>query len=127
RYAGLRTIRFLWDTRPDLVDKKELVEGVGLLLPQSDIADFAIEDLRRWGRWEVLDKVLALFESKSHDLPAVRRSILRFALSCQHLPKAAEFVKKMRKMDAEWVSDAEELLKLETETPTPAPAKPGAK
>jgi hypothetical protein len=125
RYAGLRTIRFLWDTRPDLVDKKELVEGVCLLLPQSDIADLAINDLRRWGRWEALERVLALSESKAHNLPVVRRSILRFALSCQHLPRAAAFVKKMRQQDPEWVSEAEELLKLETEPPGGRPRKVG--
>src|SRR5262249_49284833 len=38
RYAGLRTLRFLRDQRPDLVAKKDLVGGMTLLLSQSDMA-----------------------------------------------------------------------------------------
>jgi hypothetical protein len=123
RYGCLRTIRFLWDTRPDLVDKKELVEGMCLLLNQFDVADYTLEDLRRWSRWEVLDRVLALADKKSHEVRSVQRSILRFALSCQHLPKAAEFVKKVRKQDPEFVKDTEELLKFEAEAPALGPTK----
>jgi hypothetical protein len=115
RYAALRATRFLWDQRPDLVDKKELIEGVSLLLDQSDIADLAIEDLRRWGRWEVSDHVLNLYGKKSHDVPIIRRSILRYALSCPPERKAAAaFVESLRQKDPDMVKDAEELLKLET-------------
>src|SRR5262249_5334574 len=45
RYAALRAIRFLWDQRPDVIEKKQLVEGVALLLDDGTIADLAIEDL----------------------------------------------------------------------------------
>lgn len=113
RYAALRAARFFWGERPDLVDKKEIVAGVCLLLPQGDIADLAIEDLRKWGRWEVADAVLSLYGKKSHDVPIIRRAILRYALCCQDLPAAKSFVEKMRTEDAELVKDAEELLRLE--------------
>jgi hypothetical protein len=113
RYAALRAVRFFWDSRPDLVDKKELVHGISPLLDQSDIADLAIEDLRKWGRWEVCDRVLDLQNKKSHDIPIIRRSILRFALTCPD-KKATVFVEQCRKRDPEMVKDTEELLKLET-------------
>lgn len=117
RYAGLRAARFFWNYRPDLVKPDEVVKAVCLLLPQGDIADLAIEDLRKWKRWDVADQVLGLFDKKSHDIPIVRRSILRYALSCQkELPQAATFVADLRKKDPDLVSDAEELLKLETGT-----------
>jgi hypothetical protein len=113
RYAALRAVRFFWDSRPDLLDKKDLIQGVCALLEQSDIADLAIEDLRKWGRWEVCDRVLELQSKKSHDVPIIRRSILRFALSCPD-QKATAFVEQTRKRDPEMVKDTEELLKLET-------------
>jgi hypothetical protein len=112
RYAALRAARFFWDSRPDLLDKKDLVDGVCQLLEQSDIADLAIEDLRRWNRWEVSDRVLVLQDKSGFDIPIVRRAILRYALSCPE-KKAAEFVNQYRKRDPEMVKDAEELLKLE--------------
>jgi hypothetical protein len=130
RYAALRATRFFWEMRPDVIDRKDVVAAVALLLDQGDIADLAIEDLRRWGRWEMADKVLGLYGQKSHDVPIIRRSILRYALSCkgengQPHAKAAALVAELRKQDAEMVNDVEELLKLET-TP-PAPAKPEPK
>jgi hypothetical protein len=131
RFSALRAARFLRDYRPDLVKEDDLVEGVSLLLEQDDIADMAIEDLRKWQRWEMTDKILALFDRKSHDVPIIKRAILRFALSApaKEHPNAANFVAAMRKKDAEWVQDVEELLQLETMpkavTPTKAaPSKP---
>jgi|SRR5579871_5828986 len=113
RYAALRAVRFFWDSRPDVINKEQLVGGVCELLGQSDIADLAIEDLRKWGRWEISDRILDLQNKKSHDIPIIRRSILRFALSCPD-KKAMTFVEQCRKRDPEMVKDTEELLKLET-------------
>ncbi|GIW80962.1 MAG: hypothetical protein KatS3mg105_2769 [Gemmatales bacterium] len=113
RYNALRAARFFWNYRSDLVSQDEVVKGICLLLDQPDIADLAIEDLRKWNRWEVADKVLALFGKKSHDIPLLRRSILRYALSCQEkVPAAKQLVASLRQKDPEFVSDVEELLKL---------------
>lgn len=114
RYAALRAVRFLWDSRPDLVSQKDLKEGMGFLLDQSDIADLAIDDLRKRLCWDMIDRVLRLQTSKSYELPIVRRSMLRFALGCKGRNKAAQsYVDEQRKKDAQMVADAEELLKLE--------------
>jgi hypothetical protein len=116
RYASLRTVRFLWDQRPDLIDKGTLVKGIVSLLAHADMADFAIEDLRKWQRWELTSQVLGLFNEKSHSTPIVQKAILRFALQSPD-PAAAQFVRNQRQRDAEWVNDTEELLKLETPPP----------
>jgi hypothetical protein len=116
RYAVLRTIRFLWDNRSDLLPKDTLVSGMAMILDHGDMADFAIEDLRKWQRWEMTDRILALFGTKTHDVPVVKRAILRFALSCPR-PRAVSFVEAQRRRDPNWVKDTEELLKLETPDP----------
>ena len=114
RYAALRAARFFWSERPDVVDKKDIVAGVCLLLPQGDIADLAIEDLRKWNRWEVANEIVGLHGKKSHNVPIINRAILRYALSCQdQVPAAKSLVTKVRAEDAELVKDAEELLRLE--------------
>ena len=113
RYAGLRAARFFWDYRTDLVGKKELAEGVAQLLDQSDISDLAIEDLRKWGRWELAGRVLAVRDTKAYEIPVVRRAVLRYALTCKDNAAAAAHVADQRKKDAQGVADAEELLKLE--------------
>jgi len=113
RYAALRTVRFLWEYRPDLVDKKRLAAGVAQLLDQSDIADLAVEDLRKWGVWNLADRVLELQKSEAYKTPIVRRAVLRFALSCPANKAAAAYVEEQRQKDPTAVRDAEELLKLE--------------
>jgi hypothetical protein len=129
RYAGLRTIRFFYDSRPDLIERKQMIEGTAVLLDQSDIADLAIEDLRKWHEWELSGRVLGLFGKKSHDIPIIRRSILRYALGYlgdAKNPKegpVAKFVAELRMKDPQMVKDAEELLKLETTAPAAVPSK----
>jgi hypothetical protein len=120
RYAALRGVRFLWSSRPDLVPEKELEKGVSLLVDQSDIADLAVEDLRLHKCWDEAGHVLGLYGKKSHDIPIVRRYILRYALSCP-TPEAAKFIADLRQKDPEMVKDIEEFLKLEN------PAQPTAK
>jgi hypothetical protein len=122
RYACLRTLRFLWDQRPDLVPQKELVHGMAQVLDQPDMADFGIEDLRRWRRWEMTERVIGLFGQKSHNIPVVKRAVLRFALASPD-PKAKDFVDRQRQRDADWVRDTEELLKLEPDAQPPTPVK----
>jgi hypothetical protein len=121
RYAALRAVRFLWDSRPDLIDKKELLVAFDQLLDQGDIADLAIEDLRQRGCWDMTDRVVKLYGQKSHDVPIVRRAILRFVLLAPNKPSATALLAELRRKDPELVKDAEELLKLETK-PAAAPA-----
>ena len=125
RYACLRTIRFLWEQRPDLVSQKDLVDGMAIFLTQPDMADFGIEDLRKLKRWEMTDKVLGLFNKENYDTSLIKRSILRFALQCPE-KKAVDFVDAQRRRDAEWVRDALELLQYDAQANAPTP-KTGSK
>jgi hypothetical protein len=112
RYAAQRAMRFFGTERPDLLPRQDVLQAVALLLPQEDIADLAIEDFRRWKAWELTPHVLALATSKAHDVPIIRRAVLRFALSSPR-PEAKQFIAEKRKTDPQAVLDTEELLKLE--------------
>jgi hypothetical protein len=119
RYAALRAARFFWDTRTDVFPRKDLADSVALLLDQPDMADFAVEDLGKWARWDMTGRILGLFDKESHSAPVIKRAILRFALRCPD-PRAVAFVRQQRARDPEWVNDTEELLRLEA----PAPVEP---
>jgi hypothetical protein len=119
-------VRFFHDYRQDLVSTTDCAKAVALLLTHSDIADMAIEDLRRWKTWDLADMVLAVRQSEAGKVSIVRRAVLRFALSCPS-PAAKALVVQLRKEDKQGVEDAEELLKLEEvkpAAPPPAPPKP---
>jgi hypothetical protein len=121
RYSGLRAIRFLWSQRPDLVAKKSLAGGMLQAAEFYDIADFAIDDLRKWQCWEMTDPVLKLGARKSHSAGVIQRAVLRFALQSPS-QSARNYVTDQRKRDPERVKDTEEILKLEPE-PAPVTAK----
>jgi hypothetical protein len=88
------------------------LKGVATVLPQGDIADIAVEDLRRWKLWDLTDDVLALYGRKSHDAPLMRRAIIRYAICCPNA-RAAEFITQRRRDDAEAVKDVEESVQAE--------------
>jgi hypothetical protein len=127
RYAALRAARFFHDFRPDVVPANQVTAAVVTLLDQKDIADLAIEDLRKWSCWDVADRVLGLYGKESHSAPIIRRAIVRYALSCPPAksPKSAEFVAARKKEDPKWVEEVEELLRLESTTPAPGTVPPG--
>jgi hypothetical protein len=119
-YAALGTLRFFWDNRPDVLSKEQILQGMTLAIQQYDLADFVIDDLRNWQAWKLTDPVLDLFTKQSHDHPVIRRAILRFALSSPS-PRAATFVREQRQRDPTWVSDTEELLRIDTPAPKTTP------
>jgi hypothetical protein len=115
RYAALRTVRFLHDHSPDAVPAEQLVTAMKTLSEQDDIADIAIEDLRKWNQWEQAEFVLGLAGRESHSDPLVKRAILRYALHASKLGNkaAGEYVEGVRKAKPQLVKDAEELLENE--------------
>lgn len=114
RYAGIRTLRFLYSHRPDLIEKKLLISAMLEATTIPDVEDFAIEDLRKWRCWEATDHILGLAERKSHSIGVIQRAILRFAIQSP-MPAAAAYVAAQRKRDPDQVHDTEEILKLEPE------------
>jgi hypothetical protein len=119
RYAALRAMRLLGDERKDLVDAKKWAAGIARILNVPDMADFAIEDLRKRQCWDHCDAVLDLHGKPAFRSLVIRNSMLRFALQCP-LPAAKTFVVLERARDPESVSDTEELLALETDGVGPA-------
>ena len=113
RYRALRAARFFREVRPSFVDRNDLIAGVSILLQQSDIADLAIESLRKWGCWDCHEEVLALDEKADFHVPIIHRSILRYALQCPK-PKAKEFIRRLPLTDREAIEINTEMLQLES-------------
>jgi hypothetical protein len=122
RYAALRAVRYFYDYRSDIISKKDVIDGVCVLLDQDDISDLAIEDLRKWKSWDKADQVLAVVKTSAYKQPIVKRTILRYCLQAQGSKAATAYVDQARKADAAAVTEAEELLKLEQETVRPGTA-----
>ncbi|MGF1579211.1 MAG: hypothetical protein ACFCD0_07590 [Gemmataceae bacterium] len=114
RYATLRTIRFFWTTRPDVFEKKSLAQSLAALLEHDDMADFAIDDLRKWKQWQYSDEILGLWKRSSHNIPVVKKAILRFAIRGEKYNKACKsFITEQRQTNLKQVQQVEKLLEFE--------------
>jgi hypothetical protein len=117
RLSTVGTVRFLQATRGDDA-KPDVLKCCAALLPHGDLADQAIEDLRRWGYWDLTTDVLAQFAKPTHSAPIVRRCIVRYALCCPG-DEAKRFVAAVKQSDAKLVRDVEEMLELYTPVAPP--------
>jgi hypothetical protein len=119
RFTGLQAMRFLYESRPDLRNKdadqarKEIVQGELGAMARNDLADFVIEDMRKWKRWECSGQVLGMFGKKDFNLTTHRRAILRYALQCPN-DACKKFVSDQRALNKDWVDDTKEILELES-------------
>jgi hypothetical protein len=113
RYAVLRSLRFYHGWKPQ--ETRPLVyRGLELLVPQGDIADLAIEDLRRWEMWESAPLVLSQWGKKSHAAPIMEQTIVRYALcSAGARTDSAAFIAQQRKDHPDLVKDVEDSLKFD--------------
>jgi len=93
QYAAMRTLRLYQGWRPDDV-RPHVLRCCKVVVEDGEIADLAIEDLRRWQIWELTPTVLAQYTSPAHKAPITRRAIVRYALSCP-LPDARRFVAQL--------------------------------
>lgn len=61
-HAALMAVRFLAEEQQDLVPLERVVQSARLLLDHPDFADQVIPDLARWEDWDVIDRMVLLFE-----------------------------------------------------------------
>lgn len=116
RYAALRTVRFLQDTHMGHVTQDELLGAMDHFLAQYDIADLAIEDLRKWKQWKFTKRIIELSKTEAHAQPIVQRAILRYMLCATGEKAAVDYVAAIRKDHPDRIKDAQELLELEKST-----------
>jgi len=108
RLSALGTVRFFQATRVAEC-KVEVLKCCAALLPHGDLADQAVEDLRRWGYWDLTKDVLAQFGKVTHAAPIVKRSVVRYALTCPN-DEAKGFIAALRQTEPKLVKDVEEML-----------------
>jgi hypothetical protein len=109
RYATLRTLRFFYASKPKETGP-QVMHNLGLAIGHPDIADMAIEDLRKWKRWEHTALIVSCWDKKSHDSRITKQSVVRYALACPE-PAARAMLERARRQDPEMVKAMEEELK----------------
>ena len=120
-WAAMQAIGFLWDFAPGKIKKVRLRQSMRLLLNRATTADLVIANLARWKDWSVMDRLMKLYGQKDYNIPAIKRSIVRFLLVCSkdmkadtppskipaHVRKAKKNLEILRKKDPKTVRAAE--------------------
>ncbi len=112
RLAVLRTLRFFHGAQPK-ESQPHVLKAMRTLLTQGELADLAVEDLRRWKIWDLTPEVLKVYGHKGYDAPLVKRAIIRYALCCKPTRESREFLTRRRAGEADVVSEVEETLQWE--------------
>jgi hypothetical protein len=119
KLAVLATLRFFQAYRPADY-RKPILAGMAAVISRGDMADMAVEDLRRWKWWDLTPHVLAQYGQPTHAAPLVKNAILRYALTCPDADAAA-FVKAVRAKEPALVREVEESLAFERPTAAKKP------
>jgi len=118
-YAAMSAIRFLWTYVPDKISKDRLRASMRILLDRPDLVDLVIADLSRWEDWSVQNRLMAMYDEKKFNIPAVKRAIIGYMLSCsrglkdntgappKHVVKARKNLETLRKKDPKLVKRTE--------------------
>lgn len=112
RHAAFDVLLFMKNWQPETY-RPNILLGMRAAIVSGDLADLAIEELRRWKWWDLTEVILEAYHWPTHDSPIVRRAILRYAVGCP-VAAAAKFVENVRKEDPELVREITEALRDET-------------
>ena len=111
RLAVIRMVRMYHGWQPK-ESRDNVLKCEAAILAQGELADVAIEDLRRWQMWDLTPDILPLYGQKGFDAPIMQRAIVRYALSCKD-DAAQKFTAERRRSEADLVKEVEESLQYE--------------
>lgn len=119
KLAAMGTLRFFQAGHPK-THRQQILAGMKAVIARGDMADMAVEDLRRWGWWDLSETVVSKYGKPTHAAPLVKNAILRYAISCRDQP-CRELLREARLADAALVGDIEDSLSAERSPPPTGP------
>jgi hypothetical protein len=111
RHAAIGALEFFHNWQPQ-ESRDAIVRCLKPAVESGDLADMAIENLRRWQWWELTAAILAQYGRPSHDAPLIRRAIVRYAVACPD-PAAKRFVAEVKKREPDLLAEAVQSLEIE--------------
>lgn len=121
-YAAMQALRFMW-TYSHRIEKPRLREAMRVLLARPEVADLVITDLARWEDWDVMDKLMEMYDAPAFNNNQTKRSIIRYFLTMakkqaaateesavKNLEKAKTHLAELKQKDPNTYRQAEKFL-----------------
>lgn len=112
RISVMRTLRFYHSAQPK-ESRPHVLAAMRAVLEQGELADIAVEDLRRWQTWDLTDEIVKRYGQKGFESPLMKRAIVRYALCCEPTAASKDFLTLRRQKERDVVEEVEEGLRLE--------------
>lgn len=112
-YAAIMAIRF-HGSETDIIPRTRLVKSLRHMLDRPELADLVIPDLARWEDWEVMPKLVKLFEDADENSSWVRVPVVNYLRACP-LPIAEEQIEALKEIDPDAVKRAMQFFPLKPE------------
>jgi hypothetical protein len=119
KLAVLGTLRFFHAYQPT-EHRKAILSGMSAVIARGDMADMAIEDLRRWQWWDLTKHIVRQYNQPTHGAPLVKNAILRYGLTCPDADAAA-FIKTVATSEPALLREVQESLEFERPVPKTKP------
>jgi len=119
KLAVLGTLRFFHAYQPT-EHRKAILAGMSAVIARGDMADMAIEDLRRWQWWDLTKHIVRQYNQPTHGAPLVKNAILRYGLTCPDADAAA-FIKTVAASETALLREVQESLEFERPIPKTKP------
>lgn len=79
---ALAALRFAWESLADTIPRHQTAAATAALLGNPPVTAECIIDLSRYGRWDDVDEVAAVWETLGRDDPLVRRAVAGYLRAC---------------------------------------------
>lgn len=111
RHTALAVVIFFknWQRQ---INRQQILQGFRAAVSDADLADLAIEELRRSRWWDLTEVILHQYDQPTHDLPLIRRAIIRYAAQCP-APPARQFLAKLQRTAPDLVREILDTLREE--------------
>jgi hypothetical protein len=109
RLSVLRTLRFQMGAHAER--RTDVLRCSDAVLREGDLADIAVEDLRRWKVWDRTPQILGLYQ-RPDGSPVLKEAIVRFAVQAaeEKQPQALAFVAERERLEPDLVREVRQSL-----------------
>ena len=112
RLSCIRSIKVAGEIMQDKSDKAEIFKALNIALKQGELADLAIEELRKMKYWGFTQEILNIYGTKGYTAPVMKRAFLRYALTAPKDPVIEKFLAQLETKDSQMILEVKESLGL---------------
>ena len=112
RLSCIRSIKVANEILQGKSHKSEIFKALSIAFRQGELADLAIEELRKMKHWGYTQDILNLYGTKGYTAPVMKRAFLRYALTAPKEPVVENFLAQCEIKDPQTILEVKESLGL---------------